>query len=91
MASGDVPVAPLRDAFERSGITSIELAKRLGWFTGGNDPKPDGSRVVRTLGIKPSGKGSKPVTRSLEDKMVSYDNAVLLADALGLDPVDVGV
>lgn len=41
-----VPAAPLRAAFERSGMTAAEVAHRMGWTPGG---KADTSRVARTL------------------------------------------
>lgn len=41
-----VDISPLRQAFEESGIGTVELARRLGWM------KPDAARVNQVLGLK---------------------------------------
>lgn len=83
----EIPVAPLREAFERSGLTAAEVARVLDW----RDPRGriDGRRVKRALGIVPvaMGRGYGPkCVRS-----TSYERALKLADAIGVDPVDVGL
>lgn len=79
-----------RDTFEylqeTEDLTLAEIAARIGWQTKDRrtgDTKPDSSRVGRTLGmVAESGKKRESVT---------YDNAVLLCDALHLDYHDVGI
>ena len=77
----EVPIEPLRDAFLRSGLSTHELARRLGWV------KPDNARVRRALGLYPdrNGRGTQPRLR----ETTSYDRALAIADALGIDPADV--
>ena len=78
----EVPVDGLREAFERSGLTSGELARRLGWT------KPDGYRVYRQLGLTAhhTHRGRVEYRQTM-----SYRRALEIAQALGVDPVDVGL
>ncbi len=85
-----VPVAPLREAFERNGLTSSHVARELGWYEA--TPKKvrlDTGRVRRTLGLKAeqtrAGRGRS--TR----QHVRYATALELARAMGVDPRDVGL
>lgn len=57
-----------------------ELCRRLGWV----QVKPDTSRLKRTLGLSPNSEGKL-------QESVNYETALLLCEALGLDPVDVGL
>jgi hypothetical protein len=85
MSEGFVPVAPLREAYLRavsSGESERAIATRMGWC--GSDGHVDTRRLHRTLGLKPMANG-------YTNKRVAYRNAVLLAKALGLDPIDAGV
>jgi hypothetical protein len=79
----EVPVEPLREAFRRSGLSSGDLARALGWM------RPDHARVERQLGIKTAGRarGSNPYYI----ESTSYDRAVELARAMGVDPTEVGL
>jgi hypothetical protein len=79
----EVPVAPLREAFLRSGLSRCEVARRMGW---GNKA---GYRASRALGLVPT-----PMRRGYPPKHIettSYDRAVQLARAIGIDPTDVGL
>jgi hypothetical protein len=70
---------------EREGLTSSELALRIGWLTTDRSgrQKPDSSRVTRLLGlVKDNGK--------LREE-ISYDNAVILCNALHIEYTDAGV
>jgi hypothetical protein len=85
-----VPVAPLREAFERNGLTSTEVARELGWYeTTPKKVRLDTGRVRRTLGLRSEqtranrGKGYR--------QHVRYETALKLARAMGVDPVDVGL
>jgi len=71
-----VAVAPIREAFLRSGIGPNDLARRLGWM------RPDGRRVRRVLGIEQRYDG-QPLQQHVEPRIARQ-----IADALGLDPVD---
>jgi hypothetical protein len=78
-----VNVGPLREAFERTGMSPGEVAARMGWF------KPDGRRVTEALGIRgySPGHGLPPRRRERMD----LRRATKLARAMDVDPVDVGL
>jgi hypothetical protein len=79
----EVETAKLRIAFEKSGLTKTQLAKRLGWH------KADMNRVNKALGYKPD------YTRGTKRKKVrqttSYYMAVRLCRAMNALPYDCGV
>lgn len=76
-----VPVENIQKALDDSGLTQSEVARRMGWFR----TQPDIARVRRAIGKHPSG-GTRPL-----QKHVTYDRAVLIVEAMGLDPVDYGM
>jgi DNA invertase Pin-like site-specific DNA recombinase len=77
---GKVPVAPLREAFERSPLTAAEVAGELGWWAG--DGKADCSRVKRTLGLLPTTSGS---TGSRSRRTLTDAETVMrIADIIGV-------
>lgn len=78
---GKVPVAPLREAFLRSGLGAQEVARRVGWWA--TPTRPDGSRVRRTLGLTVDRPGRS--TRTLVDTEI----VEALADAIGVPPWEV--
>jgi len=86
----EVPVGPLREAFERSGLSTNEVARRAGWLrhyvarNGRVRKMGDSTRVRRGLGLVAT-QGGWVRTH------LTYDEAVALARALDVDPVDVGV
>lgn len=85
-----VPVEPLREAFQRSGRTLELVAAELGWYSSG---RPDQRRLARALGLAPY-QGSRRADGGrpwFVREAVPYDRAVLLARAIGADPVDCGV
>jgi transcriptional regulator with XRE-family HTH domain len=84
----EVPLGPLREAFAQSGLSFAEVARRTGW---------DANYVSRNL--RPDGwgysqrrmaDGTKRFYRS-RYYSVCYENAVKFAEALNVDPVDVGL
>jgi hypothetical protein len=75
----EVDVTLLREAFERSGLSMAEVARRLNWS------KPDAYRVGRALGIY-TRHSTGP---SKKQEFMSYEHALELARALNLDPHDV--
>jgi hypothetical protein len=80
-----VDVAPLREAFERSGLTLSEVCRRLGWYCPKvNRPSlgPDTARLRRALGTQRHGRG-------YVNRRIGYDLAARIADAIGADPVEV--
>jgi hypothetical protein len=85
----EVDLAPLREAFLRSGLTAGDVARTLGWTrTNYGRRVNDSGRVKRYLGISPcQGGGQAPRLR----ERCSYKTAVMLAEAIGVDPVDVGL
>lgn len=81
-ASGEIDTAPLREAFERSGISLSELARRLKWM------RPDQPRAARTLGYHRYHARSGEY---LAQEQVTYETALRICRALDADPVDVGL
>lgn len=84
---GDVPVEPLREAFLRSGVSAYELAIRLGWTRAEPSRRPDVTRVKRSLGLMPYRSNGRRMVR----RKVRYERAVELADAMNVDPYEVGI
>jgi len=83
--AGRIDVAPLREAFLRSGRTATEICIWLDWLR--PDGGPDTSRLRRALGLLPStSHGHVTFARS-----IGVDRAALIADALNLDPYEVGL
>lgn len=84
-----VPNASLREAVLRKveqGESWSQLALCLGWRQGGSDPDyGDTSRLKRRLGVIP---GS---SRDNCSQQIGYDLAVEITNALGIDPIDVGL
>lgn len=75
----EVDVTLLREAFLRSGVSAHAVARELGWT------RPDGARVRRALGISVQhSRGCRFYQRSM-----SYDRAVRIAEAIGVDPAEV--
>ena len=72
-----VPNRRLRRAYLESGMTGREACDRLGWKAS------EISRVLRSLGLAPN--GGRYNTHVLEP------TALQLAEAFGLDPVDIGL
>lgn len=79
----------LREAFILSGLSPGEVARRLGWWrTEKGRRVPDGTRVLRVLGVRTvAGKRE----RGRRYRRVAYWTAERLARAIGVDPVDVGL
>lgn len=76
-----IDVTPFREAFERSGVSLSEVARRLG---------VDGRTVARSLGIVPRTDTDPRYDKKLASA-ISYKNALAIVDALGLDRVEMGV
>lgn len=77
-----VEVAPIREAFLRSGMTLSALALKVGWTR--ERGKPDTSRVGRQLGLMVALNRGRVELR----QRVHYDVAVLFVRAMDLYPVD---
>jgi hypothetical protein len=93
--SDRVPVAPLREAFVSSKLTSSELCYRLGWVRLDRRFSPpreyaDTQRLRRALGLAPNWNASAHAFVSVATR-IGYDNATRIAEAIGVDPVDVGL
>ena len=75
-----VDVAIVREAFERSGLSKSELARRLGWF------QPQPWRVSRALGysVDTNSRGVRATPR----QHIHLAQAYKLIEAMGLDPAD---
>jgi hypothetical protein len=77
----EVETALLRAAFERSGVSKGELARRLGWM------RPNIDQVNRALGYRPDSNSRKPGVRLENRVRMSYRLATRIARALpGIDP-----
>lgn len=93
---GEVPNEPFREAV-LSRVASGEetystICRRMGWtFPHPRYPafaKPDHARLKRSLGMRPSKSGKGTITLT---KNMRYPTALALTEALGLDPVDMGL
>lgn len=80
----EVETEKLRRAFERSGMTKDELARRMGWV------RPNIDKLNRALGYRPDSNSHGGV-RSEVRKKTSYSLAVRLAKAMDADLVECGV
>jgi len=78
-----IPNQPLREAFERSGLSPQQLACFLGKerTTGGKYTCGDGGEIRRALGIRRDSEGNFR-------QEISEDKALAYIEALNLDPVD---
>lgn len=85
---GKVDNAALREAFERSGLTVAEVARRMNWWWVRNDGhlNADGSRVKRTLGLLDD---LNRCGRSRR-RLIDAETAGLLAEAIGVMSWEVG-
>ena len=94
----EVDLTLLREAFLRSGRTASEVARALDWtrrsysrnaagHRRGPYVVPDGCRVKRALGLKLENQGHGYPTKYRE--RCSYEMAVRLAHAIGVDPWEV--
>lgn len=90
-----IPVAPLREAFEQSGLRACDVAHALGW-TRRDGGSADTQRVRRSLGLTHytstwmKADGTRLKTRAVNET-IGYDHAVRFAAAIGVDPVEVGL
>lgn len=80
-----VPVEVMIDAIERTEYTLPEIARALGWVR----TQPDTLRLKRTLGLLTRRCSTK--SEDVRNRMVSYDVAVKICEAAGIDPHLVGV
>lgn len=81
--------APLRAAFERSGVSAGLVAFRCDWTYRRNGRQvPDCSRVKRALGLMPmrGGHNRRPVVC----RTIGVELAAAIAHAIGADLRDVG-
>jgi hypothetical protein len=78
-----VPIELLREAFERSGITRSELARRMGWL------QPQAWRVSRALGysVDTNSRGVRKQPR----EHVTLAMAYRLIEAMNVDPIDIDI
>lgn len=89
---GFVSNAPLRRAFEAGGITAGQVGLRVGRtrkVNGGRNVGGDATAVLRDLGlaIQYSGGGRFGGRR----RLINEAKALRYAQALGIDPVDLGL
>lgn len=89
-----IPVEQIRGPILATGVSSYELARRLGWMRphGQCLGQPDASRVQWVLGLK----GNVTLKNGVRygpyrAVTASHTIAVALVRAAGLDPIDVGL
>lgn len=86
---GEIPVEPFQRRFEElksQGVLAADIARKLGWVT--PQGTADGPRVTRRLGLRPHRNGKGKLTQT---QQLSYGMACKLADAMGLDPWEIGL
>lgn len=76
--------ALLRAAFESSGLSKGEVAKRMGWIRGNID------QLNRALGYRPD-TDSRCLPRNRPRNRMSYELAVRLCTAMDANPFECGV
>lgn len=76
----EIPVEKVREAFERSGLSKCELARRMGWMK----VVPNIHRVSQALGQERDSTGKKR-------QRLTYALAARLVEAMGVSPFDVGI
>ncbi len=81
-----VPVAPFREAFERSGMGITEFARRMGMVR----EQANTDQARRTLGLR-SDTNSRDGVRQIPRQYVTLAMAKRLCDALDLDYHDVDI
>lgn len=87
--NGDrIPVEPLREAVQRSGMSAYHIARELGWMRrmtsyGRVVTRPDDGRVRRDLGMRPDTCG--PLTH------IDRNKAERICQIINAAPVDVGL
>jgi len=83
-----VPVEPLAEAVLRSGIPFAVIAKNCGWLRADRIDSGDATRLKRRVGLATYTTRGR---RGCRQRFISYDNAVIIAEAIGVAPVDVGL
>lgn len=88
---GEVPNAPIREAFEESGLNAATVCRRLGWVS--SSGQPDTSRLQRRLGLRAGMKGGHGPARQSQATWaaVRYETAIAIVRAIDRDPVDFGL
>ncbi len=88
-----VPVAPLRDAFERGDTSASTIAAEIGWMephdASRRHQRGDARRLKRTLGIHPDITTIRGKRYNSHRQWINRKTATLLCRALGVDPIDV--
>jgi hypothetical protein len=84
--------APLRRAFQRSGMSAGLVARRIDWlYRRDGRELGDGTRLQRALGMADRrGSGRGPTSRPHRARSIDIDVAARIADAIGADPREVG-
>jgi len=83
MEENYVRVQPMREAFLASGMTIAEFARRMGMHR----TVPNVDQARRSLGLRPDS-DSRVGVRERTREFVTLGMALRMADALGLDPVE---
>lgn len=78
---------PLREAFERSGLSASEVARRAGY---GHGDRANDAAVKAALGLKRCKVRGKDLRWTIQKRM-REDTALRFLEALSLDPVDIGL
>lgn len=82
-----IPVAPLREAFQRSHMSAREIAGILDWTQDKDgQPYPDSIKVLRACGATAANTKYKK-----RQQRVRAEVALQLGEVLGLDPHEMGL
>lgn len=89
---GKVSNSKLREKFLDSTVPATEVARRVGWFCNRNNGRhdPDISRLKRSLGILSATSTRNGNKKKYVQKMIDIEAALLICDAIGADPCEVG-
>lgn len=88
-----IDVQMIRDAIDEHGIDHYELAQRLGWYIDNRYRTPDSTRVKRRLGLIDvrNGRSKNIGLAPHKQRFMLTSTAVKMLEAVGLDPVDIGL
>lgn len=93
---GRVSNAPIARAFEESGLKVSKLAEKAGYLTARKEEgrivgmRPDPARIRYLLGYTPK-RHSHRTGAPIFVRSIEREDAIRLADALGLDPEEAGL
>lgn len=85
----EIEVEVLQRAFRDSGMSKAAVARELGWTRGPKNGVGDTSRFARAIGLAPWSRLIRGECRYCAT--TRYERAVMIVQAMGLEPADYGL